>query len=349
MSAFSDATLQLINQEIVNRNVLLKAFANKYKSTTWDAIQEQVKTGHAADLWPIGTELVCKYKFLNASNVEVEYDFPWVVAAHRDVYWENDPLPHPGMILQAKFGSVESIQFDAPESTTVDSATETTALANWYYWGKTGNTYTALNLSTGDSIPFSSYDRVVKCGVNNVDVVKNGYNRYLYCAQRQWLNSAAAKGEWWESKHLGDVAPGALATYRGFLAGLDADFLAVINPVKVQVAANTVTDGGVTDVMYDKFWLPSVEEMFGDPQAAGVEGDYFPYWKTKTGLTTRSNAANSGRIIYALENQTSARSCRLRSAIRGNSYNAWYVYTAGQLYNYVAYVASRAAPACAIS
>ena len=349
MSAFSDQTLQLINQEIVNRNILLKAFANKYKSTTWDAIQSQVKTGHAADLWPIGTELVCNYKFLNGSNVEVEYEFPWVVAAHRDVYWENDPLPHPGMVLQAKFATVESIQFDAPENNVVD-ASETVALEGWYYWGLTGSTYTALNLSTGDTIPHGSYDSIHKCGVNHLDVVKYGYNRYLYCAQRQWLNSAAGKGEWWESQHLGDIAPTQHSTYRGFLAGLDEDFLAVINPVKIQVATNTVTDGGVTDVMYDRFFLPSIEEMYGSPQATGIEGDYFPYWKTKTGLSAPNNAANNGRIITAIDNQSAAQTCRLRSANRGYSHGAWSVSTSGQLnYGSSAHNAYRCAPACVIS
>ena len=348
MSAFKDETLQRINQQLALRNELYKQFVRKYQATTWDIIQTQVKTGHASDLYNIGDELICKYRFLNGSNVEIEYDFPWVVAGFPDVYWENDPVAHPGMALQSKFATVESIQFDAPENTTV-SVAETAAIDGWYYWGLTGSTYTALNLEPGDSIPHGDYDSIHKCGVNHLDVLRYGYNRYLYCAKRQWLNSAAGKGEWWESQHLGDIAPTQLATYRGFLAGLDEDFLAVINPVKIQVAANTVTDGGVTDVMYDRFFLPSVEEMYGSPQAAGIEGDYFPYWKTKTGLSAPNNAANNGRIITAIDNQSAAQNCRLRSAYRGYSYYAWLVNTSGSLNSYLAYTAYRCAPACVIS
>ena len=345
MSAFSDTTLQRINEQIRLRNDMLREFAVKYKKTTWDGIQEQVKTGHASDYWNIGDLLTCNYVATN----ETVYEFPWAVAGFKDVYWPGDSVPHPGMILQAVYGTLESIPFDAPENTVVDP-TETEALDGWYYWGLTGSTYTALNLATGDAIPHGSYDSIRKCGVNNLDVVRYGYNRYLYCAQRQWLNSDALAGNWWESQHLGDVAPSQVASYNGFMHGLDEDFLAVINPVRIEVAANTVTDEGVTDVMYDRFFLPSVEEMYGSPQKADVEGPYFPYWQEKTGLSAPSNNTNAGRIIYALENHNSAQNCRLRSAHRGYSYNAWYVYTAGQLsYNGGAYGAYRAAPACVIS
>ena len=346
MSAFSDATLQLISQQLQLRNNILREFAVKYKKTTWDDVQEQVKIGRGADYYNIGDELTCGYTDTNGN----EYDFPWVVAGFKDVYWEGDDVAHPGMILQAKYATVESVAFDAAESTTVD-ASETTALDGWYYWGLKGTTYTALNLSTGDAIPHGGdYDSICKCGVNNLSVLQYGYNRYLYSAQRQWLNSDALAGNWWESQHTGDIAPSQATTVNGFMHGLDEDFLAVINPVKIQVAANTVTDGGATDVMYDRFFLPSVEEMFGDPQLANVEGPYFPYWKTKTGLTTRSNAANNGRIIYGVDNHSSAQPFRLRSASRGSAGSAWTVFTAGQLYNNnYAYYAYRCAPACVIS
>lgn len=345
MGAFSDATLQLINQQLQRRNDLLKAFALKYKKTTWDGIQEQVKTGRAAEYWNVGDILTCNY---TATNGTV-YEYPWAVAGFRDVYWPDDDIPHPGMILQSVYGTVEAVQFDAPEDTVVDRETEPTALAEWYYWGLTGTTYTALNLSVGDTIPFEGYTSIHKCGINNLDVLRYGYNRYRDCGQRQWLGSAAPVGEWWQSTHLGDKAPSQLSQINGFQRGLDADFLAVINPVKIQVATNTITDGGVTDVMYDRFWLPSVQEMYGVPQDAGIEGNYFPYWKEKTGLSAPSNGNNNGRIIYVLENHTSAQNVRLRSADRGYASNAWFVYTAGGLTYNSASSAFRAAPACVIS
>lgn len=114
------------------------------------------------------------------------------------------------------------------------------------------------------------------------------------------------------------------------------------------MARNTVTDGGGIDVMYDKFFLPSIEEMYGAPQLAGAEGEYFEYWKQKTGLDAPTNSANNGRIITGLENGT-AQNCRLRSAYRGGVGAAWFVNTAGYLGYYGAYSAYRCAPACVIS
>lgn len=344
MALLTDATLNDTHSVLQTRNTILQRLVDATTPSAWKQIQDDVKRGLGTK-YAIGTELTCKYRHNNT-----DYDFPWVVSDNnRTVYWE-DGSAHPGIILLAKYATIESIQFDAPEDTTVDSS-ETVALDGWHYWGKTGSTYTALNLSAGDTIPFGDYDSIHKCGINNLDVLRYGYNRYRDSAYRQWLTSAMPRNYWWESTHLGDVAPSQLSTVDGFALGMDSDFLQVINPVKVQVAANTVTDGGVTDVMYDKFWLPSIEEMYGVPQKAGVEGEYLPYVKSITGLENPSNDANAGRIAYALENHNSAQIVRLRSANRGSTYGAWYVYFTGQVYSASGGAGSaiRSRPACAIS
>ena len=341
MAIIKDTTLAKVKTQLQARNALIRDFVDLYAESTWDGIQLDVKAGLAPSKYNIGDELVCGY-----TKDGVRYDFPWIVVDNdREVTWQDGTV-HPAMILQAKYATIESIQFDAAEH---EVATEATAVDGWYYCGLSGSTYAMLNLSAGATIPYSNYDAIYKGSINNKDVYQYGYNRYLYSAYRQWLNSDKLRNQWWESQHNGDTAPSQLSTVDGFLAGLDSDFLAVINPVKVQVASNTVTDGGVTDVMYDRIWLPSIEEMYGVPQAAGVEGAYFPYWKTKTGLNAPSNDANNGRIITALDAKTSAQSCRCRSAIRGTSYNAWNVYTTGYLSYNTAYSAYRCVPACAIS
>lgn len=343
MALLTDATLNDIHSVLQTRNTNLQRLVDATTPSAWNQIQDDVKRGKASN-YAIGTELSCGYKYNNT-----DYVFPWVVADNaRTVKWKDESL-HPALILLSKYATIESVQFDAAEDTTVDSS-ETVALDGWYYWGKTGNTFTALNLSAGSEIPFSSYDSIHKCGINNLDVLRYGYNRYRDSAHRQWINSAMPKNYWWESTHLGDVAPSQLSQIDGLLLGFDSDFLNVINPVEVKVAANTVTDGGVTDVMYDKFWLPSIEEMYGNPQAAGVEGAYLPYVKTKTGLSAPSNAANSGRIQYALNAQTSAQTVRCRSAYRGNSYSTWLCNTSGELSaGYYSASSYRSVLACAIS
>lgn len=351
MALITNATLELVKSEVEKRNQKLRKFAETYAASTWDTVQLDVKTLSAEALatkYPIGTELVCHY------NLDgTQYDFPWVVLDNNRVCTWQDGTTHQGLWLGAKYATVEDIQFDAAEDTTVDLSTEPNALEGWYYWGLTGTTYTALNLSTGAAIP-TTYDSIHKCAINSLDVLRYGYNRYLHSAQRQWLNSDADAGEWWEAKHAGDKAPSQLASRKGFMAGLDADFLAVINPVKVRVSANTVTDSGVTDIMYDKFFLQSVEELYGDPQIADIEGPYFPYWKTATGMSSPSNGSssstNNARKIPRISSPSgSAVTIRLRSAYRGSTYNAWLVFSTGYLYGYSAGGSFAALPACVIS
>ena len=343
MALITDATLQLIKGQLEARNNKLRAFAELYAETTWDAVQIDAKTLTVEQLltkYPIGTEMVTHYTVDGNT-----YDMPWVVVAIRPVV-KQDGNEHNGIILQMKYASVEDIQFDAAEH---EEATEETALDGWYYCGLSGTTYTMLNLATGDAVPYSSYDHVYHGSVNDARAYQYGYNRYKFSAMRQWLNSAGDVGEWWESQHNGDTAPSQLATRKGFMAGLDADFRAVIDPVKIQVATNTVTDSGVTDVMYDKFFLPSIEEIYGAPQAAGVEGAYWPYWKTITGLSEPSNSANNARKTPRLSSPTgSAVYLWLRSATRGYLVE-WVVGTGGNLYNGSAPNSYGAQAACVIS
>lgn len=348
ITPIKESTMQGIKNALLARNEIYRQFVQKYKKTTWDEVAYEVKTGKAQLLYNIGDELICNYRYYASNDVDyTDYDFPWVVADFREVEWQ-DGTKHPGMILQAKYCTVESMAFDAPEKVACDPETETVAADGIYYFGQSGSTYTALDLSTGDTIPYGSYDTIYKNDVNNVSIVQNGYNNYKLCAQRQWLNSAGGKGEWWSATHIGDAPPSQLNTYRGFMNGLDDDFLAIINPIKIQVIRNTITDGGGVDVMHDKFFLPSLEEVYGVPQLADVEGPYLPYWKDITGLSAPNNAANTGRVIVDVANNQ-AQYCRLRSATRGNSATAWHVYPSGTLSTSAAFSSYRCAPACAIS
>jgi hypothetical protein len=353
MALITDATMGLIRDQIGLQNEKLRNFAALYASSTWAQIQLDVKTLTRAALiakYPIGTELVCKYTMDN-----VEYDCPWVVLDNdRDCTWQDGSV-HQGLWLGMKYCTIEDMQFDAPEGVVITADDETVAEAGYYYCGVSGSTYTMLNLAAGDTIPFGDYDSIRKGIINHKDVYQYGYNRYRDSAQRQWLNSAEGKGNWWEETHYGDAAPSQLATRAGFMAGLDADFLAVITPVKVQVSTNTVTDGGDTDVMYDKFFLQSLEEVYGIPQAAGIEGAYFPYWKEITGLDAPTNGSgsntNPARQIRRINSPSgSAAYVRLRSAYRGTSGFAWYVASAGYLNTGgSAYNSFASQPACVIS
>lgn len=320
-----------------------------------EEIQKIVADGKAKSTFNIGDVIYIPWTNYTPST-PVVYQFPFVVVHIGDVYDENDVLHTDALWLMAMYAEPEEIVFDASEDTVVNLANEPNALEGWYYWGLTGTSdYTALKLNVGDPIP-TTYDSVHKCGINNLSVLRYGYNRWKDSAYRQWLNSMAAKNEnWWTSQHFGDVAPTATYTNKpGWLFGFENRWLDVIKPVKVQTACNTVTDGGVTDVTYDRFFLPSLEQMYGVPQAPGVEGEYWEYWKEETGLDAPSNGSsgdpNDARKIPSVVNypRGSAVSCRVRSANRGAASNVWTAATGGYLASNYANNAYRALPACVI-
>jgi len=189
---------------------------------------------------------------------------------------------------------------------------------------------------------------------NNLQRAAYGYNRWSQSAMRQWLNSVAAAGAWWTAQNVFDRTPQQLATVRGFMAGFDEAFLNIIKPVKVTTALNTVTDTaiGTSEDTYDTFFPASLEQEYIVPQLAGVEGEYWEYWKQRLGLESPQNTgsayANAFHIRYAYNAKTSPQTVRLRSASRGFAYNTWYVSTTGAASGSTATNAHRPAPACVI-
>lgn len=192
-------------------------------------------------------------------------------------------------------------------------------------------------------------------GINNMQRSAYGYNRWGQSALRQRLNSAAAAGAWWTAQNPYDRRPVELASLRGFMAGFDGAFLNIIKPIKVTTALNTVSDTaiGASENTYDTFFPASLEQEYIVPQASGVEGDYWEYWKLRLGLSSpqipEGPGANANHIRYDYNAKTTAQNCRLRSASRGTAYITWRVYTTGAATNsYTATNSYRCAPACVI-
>ena len=98
-----------------------------------------------------------------------------------------------------------------------------------------------------------------------------GCNRWDWSAIRQWLNSAAAPGEWWTAQHEYDAAPAYAATLAGFMADLPADFLNAVAPARLTTALPNADGGGSVETV-DRFWLPSRTEIFGDANNGVAEG-----------------------------------------------------------------------------
>lgn len=217
-------------------------------------------------------------------------------------------------------------------------------------------TLTVTEGTSGTSLgTLSSSTKYGTSGVNNMQRASYGYNRWSQSAMRQFLNSDAAVGAWWTPQNPYDRRPTQLGSIRGFMAGFDDAFLNIIKPVKVTTALNTVSDSeiGTTEDTYDTFFPASLEQEYCVPQLSGVEGDYWMYWRRRLGLTSPQASGtanlNTRHIRYAYEAQTSAQTCRLRSASRGTANNPWNVTSTGYVHNgYAATGSIRCAPACVI-
>ena len=215
-----------------------------------------------------------------------------------------------------------------------------------------------LTLASGDAGTdlgtLSSSTKYATSGPNNLQRAAYGYNRWRQSANRQFYNSSAAIGSWWNPQNEYDRPPQQLATIPGFMSGFDEAFLNIIKPVKVTTALNTVSDSelGTTEDSFDTFFLPSIEEEYIVPQLAGAEGFAWEYWKQRLGLTSPQvqggSGANAFHIRYAYNAKTSPQSCRLRSAYRGYASLTWCVFPLGNAPYYHATDAFRGCPACVI-
>ena len=200
----------------------------------------------------------------------------------------------------------------------------------------------------------ASNTKYSQSGVNNLQRAGYGYNRWAMSAMRQYLNSADAKNVWWTPKNPFDRAPQQLATLDGFMSGFDNEFLQAIGKIKVTTALNTIsdTDIGASEDVYDKFFLASLEQEYIVPQAAGVEGAYWPYWKDRLELDSPQAqggaGTNANHIRYAYDAKSSAQYCRLRSANRGYASSTWSVTTSGTAGTGFTNYAHCGCPACVI-
>ena len=222
--------------------------------------------------------------------------------------------------------------------------------------GLAANATEIVTLSEGtggiDLGTLSSSTKYGTSGLNNMQRAAYGYNRWSQSAIRQQMNSDAAAGSWFTPQNPYDRRPDQLASLRGMKAGFDEGFLNILKPVKVTTALNTVTDDqiGASEDTFDMFFLASLEQEYIQPQASGVEGQYWEYWKRRLGLTNPQPTGQPfpAHIRYAYNAKTSAQYCRLRSAYRGGACYTWYVLTSGAAVHYDATAALRAVPACVI-
>ena len=158
-----------------------------------------------------------------------------------------------------------------------------------------------------------------------------GYGRWAQSVVRQWLNASGTG--WWTPQNRFDL-PSSLSAQRncyGFISGFDEEFLAAIRPIQVSTTVNT-TDGGTIDTTYDRFFLPSLEQMNINPDAAvGSEGEAMDLWKQRSGSGTfveRSSSINRPEYVASVIGTSGGKAVFLRSSYL-SSYDPAYRITAG--------------------
>ena len=120
--------------------------------------------------------------------------------------------------------------------------------------------------------------------------------------------------------------------------------LAALKTVKVTTLANTVNDGGVTDITYDRVFLASMSQM--NVNMSKEEGTVHEYWQRRTNSKTPIEPWKTYPIMirYSAANHTSPQTVFSRSAHRGSANNVMSVNTSGGVYTTYAWYSSVYAP-----
>ena len=185
--------------------------------------------------------------------------------------------------------------------------------------------------------------------MNYIDRTRNGSNNYAQSADRQWLNSKEAAGSVWKPQTKFDRPPTWANSRAGFMAGLQEDFLAVVQPAIVPCRANSAyevnsLDGTefATDQTYnleDKFFLLSCPEIYGTWDSTEIkDGELLEYYTRLTNVE-RTKYDPSGLV----------RLCWLRSPISSTIDHVRSIATSGMLSGYYAVSTVGVAPACIIA
>lgn len=138
-----------------------------------------------------------------------------------------------------------------------------------------------------------------------------GNNRWLYSAVRQLLNSSEVAGSWWTAQHEYDVAPSYTTQIDGFLKDFTTYEKNIIVSKTNRCNLDT-NDGGGSETMIDKVWLPSSYAM-GTELFQPLEDDhvYEAYtdnasraYQSNWWLRTINGSSSASSVRYLVSNGT---------------------------------------------
>ena len=179
-------------------------------------------------------------------------------------------------------------------------------------------------------------------GMNDINRIRYGYNRYSLSTVRQWCNGLEENGAWWKALNPFERCPSSVKSLQGFMAGLPKDFINIINPVQVVTKLNSVSDGGIGDseITIDKFFLPSFKQQNITISDANIEESILPYWI--------EHASTSDRVHYGYDNHTSTRTTWTRSPVVSSEFYQRYIYGSGNTSSGYSYNSYGTTPICVI-
>ena len=236
------------------------------------------------------------------------------------------PVPSGGVVM---FPWAYNTQSTATKISTYESRSATVALET-----------VAVSEGT-DGVDLGTADGKTE-NMNHTHRIRYGSNNWGESAARQWLNSEAAAGAWWNPQTIFDRPP-SYASTAGFLNGFDPEFVAAMGAVDIVTAKNTVyeagNDVGGSYTTRDRVFPPSMTEVgFGNNNGI-AEGSVMPYYV---------GATNTDRIKYDITNASTARYWWLRSPVPSGAGGVRLVGTSGALYSDGAHGGLGLAAACVI-
>lgn len=173
-----------------------------------------------------------------------------------------------------------------------------------------------------------------------------GNNNYKESHIRQWINGGEKTTLVYQPQTAFDRPPTWNNTNVGLLKGMDNDFLKAVQSTKVKTARNTLTDGGGSDIIEDKFFLLSKPQVYGGNTVKNIdEGSVYPYFENYSSLNAAGTGSDKNRI--KTRNGTVAW-WLLRSPLVSTGHIVWSVIDTGNLNNSVAANAYGFAAACNI-
>ncbi len=274
---------------MVNTNAANHFAANAF---TWSTVADVVRSGDAPLYFDIGDVFTLPHATLGTIH--------WQVAAFDNAVLLDASKTHSMTLLSVS--TLTTMPLDAAEKAYATTADTTFQEGKKYY------TYNGMGYDEAETLPGGAIPSATYYEANEPYYINSGRGHWGQSALRQYLNSSAGVGGWWNAQHIFDLPPAQASTIQGFMAGInDSEFLAAVAETVVPYAGDSITCKGLMYQATDRFFIPSRMEIFG-PVWAPYDGILWPLYDC---------ANDDDRIKYQSGTATAAQ-WFLRSAFPGS-------------------------------